>query len=101
MSPLEKEFDAAVRNQITTILKTTSYRPTYYMEMVHRHGAYQAAINLVRAAQPAAGFTKLYEMGRLDLSVEALVIDPRFTDLFSTEDRNRAMARLKKYGYNP
>lgn len=99
MGPLEKEFDNAVRNQITTILQTTNYRPTYYMEMVHRHGAYQAAVDLVRASQPPAGFTRLYEMARLDLTVEALVIEPRFVDLFSQEDRDSALARLRKYGY--
>ncbi len=80
MGPLEKGFDNAVR-------------------MVHRHGAYQAAVNLVRTSQPPAGFTRLYELGRIDLPVEALVIEPRFVDLFSQEDRDSALARLRKYGY--
>jgi len=41
----------------------------------------------------------LWECGRLDLSMEALVIDPRFEELFSAEEREIARERLVAYGW--
>ncbi len=45
------------------------------------------------------GFTLLAQQGRLDLSLEALVIDKRFTALFSDEEANEALSRLLSSGY--
>lgn len=46
------------------------------------------------------GFSKLAECGRLDLSLEALAIDKRFTALFSDDEVNEALARLLEAGYS-
>ena len=45
------------------------------------------------------GFAALEDMGRLDLSLEALATDKRFTALFSDEDANTALMRLLDAGY--
>ena len=45
------------------------------------------------------GFNILASKGRLDLSLEALVIDKRFTSLFSDEEANNALMRLLDAGY--
>ena len=45
------------------------------------------------------GFNLLQAKGRLDLSLEALVIDKRFTGLFSDEEANEALTRLLEAGY--
>ena len=45
------------------------------------------------------GFNQLQAKGRLDLSLEALVIDKRFTGLFSDEEANEALTRLLEAGY--
>lgn len=45
------------------------------------------------------GFNILAAKGRLDLSLEALVIDKRFTTLFSDEEANNALMRLLDAGY--
>lgn len=45
------------------------------------------------------GFNTLADKGRLDLSLEALVIDKRFTDLFTDEEANNALMRLLDAGY--
>jgi len=46
------------------------------------------------------GFNILADKGRLDLSLEALVIDKRFTGLFSDEEANNALMRLLDAGYH-
>ncbi len=46
------------------------------------------------------GFNLLAQKGRLDLSLEALVVDKRFTALFSDEEANEALDRLLSAGYH-
>jgi hypothetical protein len=36
-------------------------------------------------------------MGRLDLTVEALVLKPKYQDLFSDEEREKVLELLKRY----
>lgn len=45
------------------------------------------------------GFQILADKGRLDLSLEALAVDSRFTALFSDEEANTALNRLLGAGY--
>ena len=45
------------------------------------------------------GFNQLRAEGRLDLTLEALVIDKRFTGLFTDEEANEALTRLLEAGY--
>lgn len=45
------------------------------------------------------GFNDLAAKGQLKLSLEALVIDKRFTQLFTDEEANEALARLLEAGY--
>lgn len=45
------------------------------------------------------GFTALADKGHLELSLEALAVDRRFTGLFSDEEANEALARLLEAGY--
>lgn len=45
------------------------------------------------------GFGRLEKLGRLDLSLEALVVDRRFTALFTDEEANHALDNLLAGGY--
>ncbi len=45
------------------------------------------------------GFNILADKKHLELSLEALVVDKRFTQLFSDEEANNALMRLLDAGY--
>ncbi len=45
------------------------------------------------------GFAALETLKRLDLSLEALVVDKRFTALFTDEEANTALVRLLDAGF--
>ena len=45
------------------------------------------------------GFNELAAKGQLKLSLEALVVDKRFTGLFTDEEANEALTRLLDAGY--
>ncbi len=45
------------------------------------------------------GFGRLAQLGRLELSLEALAVSKPFTGLFSDEEANAALLRLLEAGY--
>ena len=64
-------------------------------------GGLAAARRLLHTPTVSDGFTALWERGRLDLSVEALVLQERFRNLFTEQELERARERLAEYGYRP
>ena len=44
-------------------------------------------------------FHRLAETGHLEMSLEALAVDKRFTALFTDEEANTALTRLLEAGY--
>ena len=45
------------------------------------------------------GFNDLTDKGQLELSLEAIAIDKRYTELFTDEEANEALTRLLEAGY--
>ena len=45
------------------------------------------------------GFNALKDKGHLELTLEALAIDKRYTGLFTDEEANEALTRLLEAGY--
>lgn len=72
---------------------------TYFLQMLETHGPYETARRLIHTPRPSEGFTHLWERGRLDLTVEATVLQERFTQLFTDEERDICRERLTQYGY--
>ena len=46
------------------------------------------------------GFSQLADLGRLDLTLEALAVKKQFTSLFNDEEANNALTRLLEAGYS-
>ena len=69
------------------------------MRPVEEADAMKTAHRNLSGSRLSDGFTALQGKGRLDLSLEALVIDKRFTGLFTDEEANEALTRLLEAGY--
>ncbi len=67
---LEREFQRAV----SICINLYGYRPSYFLQMLRNYGPVDTAIRLVMAPKFHEGFTKLWELGRLDLTVEAIIL---------------------------
>ena len=61
--------------------------------------AMKSAHRALSGSRLSDGFNALMACGHLELSLEALVIDKRFTSLFTDEDANEALTRLQQAGY--
>ena len=97
---LEGEFHQAMAATYSDAVEI-GYRPTYFMQMLGEHGGLETARRLLSTPEPQAGMTKLWELGRLDLSVEALVLQERWRGLFTDAERRTARERLESYDYHP
>lgn len=96
----EKRFDAAMFQDVyQRALKECRYRASLFLHMLAVDGGLATALKLIRSARPSDGFTTLWKKGRLDLTVEALVLRYPWRTLFSDEDLSRAEERLASYGY--
>ena len=62
--------------------------------------AVKAARRCLSSHRLSDGFADLRRKGHLELTLEALAIDKRFTGLFSDEEANEALARLLEAGYH-
>ena len=69
------------------------------MRPVNPEDAMKNAHRCLSGNRISDGFNALADKNRLDLSLEALVIDKRFTSLFTDEEANNALMRLLDAGY--
>ena len=59
----------------------------------------KGAKRILAGTRLSDGFNELKAKNALKLSLEALVIDKRFTALFTDEEANEALSRLLEAGY--
>jgi hypothetical protein len=99
---LTRQFDAAMFEIYRRAQSEAGYKATLFLRMVADRGGLATAKYLINSSKPSDGYTHLYERGRLDLSVEALIAEtPKWHELFTNDELVAANNRLKKYGYNP
>ena len=70
------------------------YWPHRFRDAVRAQGGLPYAKKLLAPGAPTAGFDRLIEAGRADLSVEYLALDKRFRHLFTEDERDEAKSRL-------
>ena len=93
---LEIAFDGRMRQVAYDAQEQAGFNAMRYLQMVNRHGGIVAAHRLLAAKVASPGFDALFEAGFKELSVEAVVLDERFSELFS--DAERAIARDRLAG---
>jgi hypothetical protein len=70
--------------------------------MLGDRGGVATAKYLINSPKESNGYTELHLRGRLDLTVEAMVVEnTRWHALFTNEELTKARLRLKKHGYIP
>lgn len=69
------------------------------MRPVSPEAAMRTAHRALTGSRLSDGFNALAASGRLELSLEALAVDRRYTALFSDEEVNEALSRLLEAGY--
>ncbi len=94
-------FDQAMFEIYRRAKDEAGYTASVFFQMLNdRGGGLETAKALINSPRPSDGYTRLFELQRLDLTVEALVIDtPEWQHLFHPDEIKRAQQRLHQYGY--
>jgi hypothetical protein len=92
---LEDQFHEEMLALYQKTGRAIGYWAQYYLRGVRNNGglAY-AKRSLLPRRKIAAGLQRLIDAGRTDLSVEVLVLDPRFARLFTPAEVAEARRRL-------
>jgi hypothetical protein len=78
------------------------YNATIFLNMVSERGGLNTAKYLINSPKESDGYTALFLRGRLDLTVEAMIVEnTKWHALFMPDELARARLRLKKYQYTP
>ena len=102
LEQLEMDFEQAMWNLYHATLNEAGYDSKTFRRMLCEHSGRETAHRLIRAMQPSTVYANLYQLGRLDLTVEALIHDnPRWHPLFRKEELKKVRQRLRRFGYGP
>ncbi|WP_210397214.1 HNH endonuclease [Motiliproteus sediminis] len=74
--------------------EATNYWPNYFLRTVRTEGGLSVAKKLLGPGKVSAGFDRLIEAKRMDLSVESIALEPRFSHLFTKQELEVAKDRL-------
>ena len=100
MDALVKQFDQAMLTIYLRAKSEAKYTASIFFNMLNDRGGLATAKYLINSDTPSEGYTRLYDLGRLDLTVEAMVVEePRWHRLFTEEELAKARKRLTAYGY--
>ena len=77
------------------------YNANRFLQMVVNDGGLRTAQKLLDTDNPSDGFVELWKNRRLDLSMENLVLNPKYRSLFSQQEIETAKERLNAYGFTP
>ncbi|MET4455567.1 hypothetical protein [Bradyrhizobium sp. RT3b] len=101
MSHLAERFDAAMFEIYRRAKIEAGYPATLFLRMLTERGGIETARYLINSSAPSDGYTSLYERGRLDLTVEAMILNHvEWHTLFSSDEIGKARSRLRQYGYS-
>jgi hypothetical protein len=95
--PLEAQFNTAMKHLCVRAEKDAKFRLNGLRAMINTKGGLWAAQKLLSEPGVSDGFRRLAELGRLDLTVEALVGRPEFESLFTDQERAIAQDRLFEF----
>jgi hypothetical protein len=97
---LRRRFDREMRGVYERARSEAGYNATYFLSMLAEHGGLGTAHRLLAGRDISDGFSALRERRRVDLTVEALVLQTAYAELFSDEELETARRRLEDYGYH-
>lgn len=97
---LNARFNLAMRDIYKRARLEANYNASRYLQMLDQNGGLETAHILINLPTVSDGYTALWERGRLDLTVEALICDnPEYQELFTEDELRIIKKRLVDYKY--
>lgn len=96
---LELDFHKAMLNVYEAIYDRCGYRARKFKWLICKSGGLRAARILLSTDRMTEGLVQLYAAGSLDVSMEVMILNPKWNPLFNERERNMAKSRLRKLGW--
>ncbi len=91
---LINNFNNELATMVQRSIDEISYRPILLIRMANEEDYYKASKKLIVKPENTEGFTKLLLKERTDLSIEYLVVQPRYESLFTKDEIKMCKQRL-------
>jgi hypothetical protein len=91
---LRDEFDAAVRSATERCLDI-GYHPNIFRQMIERQHPVEVGKRLVLSGELQHGIRELAKLNHLELTIESIMLQPEFGELFSSQELDAARWRLQ------
>src|ERR1700687_3121267 len=96
---LEQQLEEACMSDVEEC-RQLGYTPSYFLQMLGEHGAVETARRLILQERVPDGFSTLWELHRLELTLGACVhCQHQFHALFDAQTLAACDARLASVGY--
>lgn len=95
----EDQFTAHLNNLYLLIKEACHFSAKTFQKMVNTYGGVEAARRLIANPNPAQGLMEIAVCQRLDLSVEAQILQTPWSELFTDAEKDMARRKLKSLGY--
>jgi hypothetical protein len=97
---LIRAFDEEMLGIYQRALSEAGYNATRFLQMLHEHRGLLTAEILLHSSNVSEGYVALWQRGRLDITVEAVIVgNPRWHSLFTAQELEVCRRRLEEYGY--
>ena len=99
--PLEIDFHEAMIGVYRRARAEAAYTATRFLGMLSERGGLETARYLLHSPAVSEGYTALWERHRLDLTVEAVILETKWRSLFTDAERRIAVARPGVWVHRP
>lgn len=97
---LSREFHEATLDGYRYLVRTIGYKAKAFIHMVTMDGGEATAHTLLRTPTVSDGFERLRKENMLQHSIEALVLDPYYGELFAEHELETARTRLEAVSFD-
>lgn len=99
MTALEKQFSEALIKNSEQAEKIGGCKMTRFIQTIEKFGGVKTAKEIIRKGRVSDGFEALQKAGQLKYTMEAMVVDAKYAELFSDDEVNSCYEILCEYGY--
>jgi hypothetical protein len=97
---LSEQFDGEMMDVYVRAKDECQYDAKLFRQMIGPGRGVNAAKTLLKAPRVQSGFERLRQKGRLDISMEARMLKPKYAELFERDELKEARTRLELADYD-
>jgi hypothetical protein len=92
------EFTAFLKEAVR-IVEKEGYKPQRFKSMLDAYGGFETVKRILETGKPSEGFSRLFEMGHLNLTCEAIIVESKWRPHFDEDLLERTEKLLTRSGY--